>query len=110
MEATKRVDTARIRIEVENLMEDSKKYMHKCAYNEFSKEGFITEMKAKYDYLSTNSATLFEQAIKCEVNMQQLNYMLNMLDKVNAGANYHNTSVEVGQKLVDTYITPVLKK
>ena len=104
------IDTAKIRFEVNYLMEDSKRYMHKSAYTEMSKNDFITEMKNKYNYLHTNSTTLFEQAIKCEVNMEQLDYMLRMLDKVNKGADYHNTSVEIGQKLVDTYITPVLKK
>lgn len=104
------IDTAKIRFEVNNLMEDSKRYMHKSAYTEMSKADFITEMKTKYDYLYTKSTTLFDQTIKCEVNLEQLDYMLQMLDKVNKGADYHNTSVEIGQKLVDIYIKPVLKK
>ena len=36
------------RHEVNYLMEDSKRYMHKSAYTEMSKDDFITEMKNKY--------------------------------------------------------------
>ena len=35
---------------------------------------------------------------------------LKMLDKVNNGADYKQTSIAVGQKLVDVYVKPMLDK
>jgi hypothetical protein len=75
-----------------------------------NREQFVEVMKAKYEYLMTNSATLFERVMQGDLNMAQLDYMLAMIDKVNNGADYHDTSVEVGQKLVDVYVKPMLDK
>lgn len=67
-------------------------------------------MKLKYEYLHSNSSTLFERCIAGDINMSQFNYMLSMLEKVKAGKDYEQVSVEVGQKLVDVYVKPMLNE
>jgi hypothetical protein len=65
-------------------------------------------MKTKYNYLHTNSSTLFDRCIAGDLNMDQFNYMINMLKKINEGKDYQQASTEVGQKLVDIYVSPLL--
>ena len=102
------VDTHKIKNEVQRLCEDTIHWHHKKIYVDKNKEKFTTEMKGKYEYLFTNSATLFERCIQGDLNMQQLNYMLAMIQKVNSGADYQTTSTEVGQHMVDIYVKPLL--
>jgi hypothetical protein len=104
------LDTHKIKSEVEGLTSDTRKWLSKREFIDLTKEQFVDFMKTRYQYLFTNSSTLFEQCMKGELNMIQLEYMLNKIEKVNAGADYHSTSVEVGQKLVDVYVKPMLDK
>jgi len=105
------LDTNKIKLEVNNLLNDTNVWKHKRGdHRELNNTEFINEMKTKYIYLFENSNTLFEQCISGGINLQQLEYMLNMIDKLNNGADYHKTSIAIGQKLVDTYITPVINK
>jgi len=102
------VDTHKIKSEVERLCDDTIHWHHKRIYIDKNKEEFTIEMKSKYEYLFTNSPTLFERCIQGDLNMQQLNYMLAMIKKVNSGADYQTTSTEVGQHMVDIYVKPLL--
>ena len=67
-------------------------------------------MKEQFNSLYENSKTLFEKCISGDLNMNEFNYMLSMLDKVNAGNDFQAVSQEVGQKLVDIYVKPLLDK
>ena len=102
------LDTQKIKSEVEGLSSDTRKWLSKREFTDLNKEQFVDAMKTKYEYLFTNSSTLFERCMKGDLNMTHLEYMLNKVEKVNAGADYHSTSVEVGQKLVDVYVKPML--
>ena len=104
------LDTSKLKTEVNALGADTRAWHSKREFRDMAREQFVEAMKAKYEYLFTNSATLFERVMQGDLNMQQLDYMLAMIDKVNGGADYHNTSVEVGQKLVDVYVKPMLDK
>lgn len=104
------LDTSKLKLEVNGLGADTRVWHSKREYRDMNREEFVEAMKAKYEFLFTNSVTLFERVMQGDLNMQQLDYMLLMIDKVNNGANYHDTSVEVGQKLVDVYIKPMLEK
>jgi hypothetical protein len=105
------LDTNKIKLEVINLLNDTNAWKHKRGeYRELNNTEFINEMKTKYIYLFENSSTLFESCINGGINIQQLEYMLNMIDKLNNGADYHKTSIAIGQQLVDTYITPVINQ
>ena len=99
-----------IRSEVLGLMSDARLWVSKREITKITKEQFTEEMKNKYDYLFTNSSTLFERCIVGDLNMEQFNYMISMLEKVNAGKDYQKVSQEVGQKLVDVYVKPMLNE
>jgi hypothetical protein len=104
------LDTSKLKTEVHGLGADTRAWHYKRDFRDMDREQFVEVMKVKYEYLMTNSATLFERVMQGDLNMGQLDYMLAMIDKVNNGANYHDTSVEVGQKLVDVYVKPMLDK
>lgn len=104
------LDTSKLKIEVNGLGADTRAWHSKREFRDMDREQFVEAMKAKYEYLFTNSPTLFERVMQGDLNMGQLDYMLGMIDKVNNGADYHDTSVEIGQKLVDIYVKPMLDK
>jgi hypothetical protein len=104
------LDTSKLKSEVHALAADTRAWHSKRDFRDMDRTAFVEAMKVKYEYLFTNSATLFERVMQGDLNMQQLDYMLLMIDKVNNGADYHNTCVEVGQKLVDVYVKPMLDK
>lgn len=104
------LDTIKLKSEVYELGTDTRTWHSKRDFRDMNREEFVEAMKIKYEYLFTNSATLFERVMQGDLNMQQLDYMLAMIDKVNNGADYHQTSVEIGQKLVDVYVKPMLDK
>ena len=97
------VDTQKIKKEVLALCEESRTLIN------IDKEIFINEMKHKYEYLFTNSSTLFDRCTKGDLNIEHLNFMLAMLDKVNSGCDFQKTSIEVGQHLTDAYVKPLIE-
>ena len=104
------VDTIILRKEVKELNDETRKWqLKRPEYREMSIETFTEEMKIKYEYLYTNSSTLFERCVKGDLNMEEFNYMVNMIDKVNSGKDYQAVSQEVGQKLVDIYVKPLIE-
>jgi len=104
------VDTIILRSEVSQLIEETHKWqLKRSEYRDMTIETFTEQMKMKFDYLFTNSSTLFERCIKGDLNMDQFNYMISMIDKVNAGKDYQSVSQEVGQKLVDIYVKPLIE-
>ena len=103
------VDTVKIKSEVLDLSKETHKWqMQNGEYRSMTKENFIEIMKNKYNYLHTNSATLFQRCVMGDLNMEQFNYILSMLDKVNDGKDYQAASQEVGQKFVDIYVKPLI--
>ena len=104
------VDTGKIKSEVIELSKETRKWqMQNGEYRGMTKEIFFELMKTKYDYLYTNSSTLFDRCVMGDLNMEQFNYMLKMLDEVNAGKDYQTVSQAVGQKLVDIYVKPLIE-
>ena len=104
------IETATIRKEVSQLMDETRKWQSKRPeYRDMSIETFTEQMKVRFQYLNTNSSTLFERCVKGDLNLEQFNYMITMIDKVNAGQDYQIASQEVGQKLVDVYVKPLIK-
>jgi hypothetical protein len=104
------IETAIIRKEVSQLMDETRKWQTKRPeYRDMNIETFTEQMKVKFDYLNKNSSTLFERCVKGDLNLEQFNYMITMIDKVNNGQDYQAVSQEVGQKLVDVYVKPLIK-
>lgn len=109
------LDTQKIKNEVMQLLEDIR--LWKARDDQFFQNGkhmnltvFTANMKTKYDYLYTNSSTLFDRCISGGINLNQLDYMLNMIDKVNNGADYNTASIAIGQQLFDVYVSPQIDK
>jgi hypothetical protein len=104
------INPEQIRQEVLAIMADTRLWHSQREFKGLTKDQFIDQMKIKYEYLHSNSSTLFERCIAGDINMSQFNYMLSMLEKVKAGKDYEQVSVEVGQKLVDVYVKPMLNE
>ena len=103
-------DAVKIKSEVLDLSNETRKWqMQNGDYRNMTKETFSELMQPKFEYLYTNSKTLFERCIMGDLNMQQFNYILSMLDKVNAGKDYQSASQEIGQKFVDIYVKPLIE-
>mgnify|MGYP000871656693 FL=1 len=103
------INTIKLRQEVSELCNESHNWqLKRPEYRDISIELFTEQMKLKYEYLNIHSSTLFEQCIKCEINMEQFKYMMNKLDEVNSGKDYNTASQEIGQKLVDVYVKPMI--
>ncbi len=103
------LDIQKIKTEVYSLCDDTKNWLLNRDYKSLNKDEFTERMKFKYEYLYSNSSTLFERCILGDLNTQQLEFMLQMIEKVNGGADYHTTSTEVGQRLVDVYVMPLIE-
>ena len=103
------MDVELLRKEVLELIQDKNKWIMKFDYRDLNKEQFVDQMQSKYQYLYTNSSTLFNRCLEGDLNIEQFNYMLKMLEKVNAGKDFQQVSQEVGQKLVDIYVKPLIK-
>ena len=108
--ADKKIDTAKLKEDVYGLIEDMHSWHFKRNFRDLDKDGFLEAMKSKYEYLYNNSQTLFERTLQGDLNFEQFEYMLTMLDKVNAGGDYQKVSQEVGQQMVDVYVKPMLDK
>ena len=104
------LDTDKIKTEVLALMEDTRIWHSRRDYIGYSKNEFSDAMASKYTYLHTNSKTLFERCIQGDLNMEYLDYIMKMIVKVNNGGDYNKVSQEVGQKMVDIYVKPMLDK
>ena len=105
------VDIAKIRFDVLELTKETRIWnSQREQYRGMKQEQFTEIMKIKFESLYTQSSTLFERCINGDLNMDQFNYMLNMLQKVNDGKDYQAVSQEVGQKLVDIYVKPLIEK
>ena len=104
-----KANPTKIKEEVLALMADSRKWKAQREYSGITKEHFEETMKNTFNYLYTNSSTLFDRCIAGDLNIEQFNYMIAMLEKVNAGKDFQDASKEVGQKLVDIYVKPILK-
>ena len=97
-----------IKDEVSYLMADTRLWHSQREFKGLDRSMFIELMKNKYNYLYTNSSTLFDRCIAGDLNIEQFNYMIDMLKKVNEGKDYQQASTEVGQKLVDIYVSPLI--
>ena len=80
------------------------------AINTLSNEEFETAMASKFPYLAENAKTLFSKCCTGEIDDAKINYMIAMMRKVISGAKTeHDASVNIGQRLVDEYVMPLVK-
>jgi hypothetical protein len=68
------------------------------------------QIKAALGSFVTEYPTLFQKAVEPSFQESELNVMLGVMEKMaSSGMSQHQASVIVGQRLVDTFIKPVLK-
>ena len=68
--------------------------------------------KTKYNYLYTHTPTLFDLLYKSnDIDVEQLKFMILQAKKIDKKEiTQHDADVISGQKLADTYITPIIKE
>ena len=84
---------------------------NKKSYQNLNLDQFKHKLKKKYNNLSTKFPTIFEKTINGTMDMNRLKFMLNMINKVNNNEiTEHNASVQIGEKLVNEYVKPMIDK
>ena len=104
------INPDKVRKQIAGLCEDNLKRKTGDDYNFLSKEEYLEKMSEKYSYLKENSATLFDKCIDGSMDLDRLEQMLAMIEKIKAGKDFHIASQEIGQSLTDHYVKPIVDK
>ena len=68
-------------------------------------------MEADEAELFKDCPTIFKQCMEGSMELDKLNYMLNMMKKVsNNESSYEQASKDVGQRFADEYLNPLVEK
>ena len=67
------------------------------------------QIKVALGSFVTQYPTLFQMAVEPHFDEQKLTFMLGVLDKMATGMTQHQASVIVGQKLVDSFVKPMIE-
>ena len=98
-------------IDIKKLQKDCKDYTNKKKYGDLSQNEFEEKMVKEYSYIKNNFASIFTQCISGHMDLNVITYMINQAKEIQKNKiSNHDASVNVGQKLVDTYIKPNLEK
>ena len=99
-------------IDYDKLLLQIKALNSECRKNESKPvENFIEKMNEKYPLLKTKFNSIFTQCIDGKMNIEMITFMINKAKEVkkNKISNY-DASVKIGEKLVEKFIKPELKK
>jgi hypothetical protein len=94
------LDTEKIRKEVSELANDTRIWHSMREFGDLNNDEFTEVMKSKYEYLYSNSSTLFERSMKGDLNMQQLNFMLDMIEKVKTMNSEYNQKILIAETIL----------
>ena len=98
-------------VDIKKLHKDCKDYSNKKKYNELSQTEFEEKMVNEYSYIKNNFASIYTQCISGHMDLNVITYMINQAKQIQKNKlSNHDASVNVGQKLVDTFIKPNLDK
>jgi hypothetical protein len=98
-------------IDIKKLQKDCKDYTNKKKYCDLSQTEFEEKMVKDYSYIKNNFASIFTQCITGHMDLNVITYMINQAKEIQKNKlSNHDASVNVGQKLVDTYIKPNIEK
>jgi len=103
------IHTQKIRQQVTSLLNDVLDWKTGNNNNHLNKEEFTNEMKNKYTYLFEKSNTLFEKCLDGTMDLQRLEQMLQMIERVKGGYDFNSASVDIGQSLTDHYVKPLIE-
>lgn len=73
-------------------------------------EEFISAMEEQYSYLNNNAVTLFQKCISKDLDMNRLREMIGYLRQMKRGRDKESIEKEIGEKLANRYVQPVLDK
>lgn len=79
--------------------------------NDMTDAEFLNKMETDFSYVVTNSKVIFDKVYLGNMDLTVFTYMINKAKDIkrNKVTNY-DASVDVGQKLVDTFVKPKKNK
>ena len=70
-----------------------------------------TFFRKKYNKFAERYSSLFEMACRPDLEMDKLEYMIRLRDRVNSGkTTLENASKNVGQRMFDEYVKPLVNE
>jgi hypothetical protein len=104
-------DYDRILKEAKELQKKYKNFNDKSFMKDATREEFNSAMEKEYSYLKNEIEIIFSQALNGTLDLTVFTYMISKAKDVKKHKiTNHDADVEVGQKLVDTFIKPHLDK
>ena len=97
--------------EIKTLHKKYQDFTNKKKYTNLSQEEFTKEMEKEHYMIKNNFASIFIQCVNGQMDLNVITYMINQAKNIQKNKlSNHEASVNVGQKLVDTFIKPNLEK
>ena len=104
-------DYDRILAEAKSLQQKTKSYKNKTFMKNATKEEFNQAMEKEFAYLKGELVVVFNQALNETLDLTVFSYMINKAKDIRKQKiSSYDANVEVGQKLVDTFVKPHIKK
>ena len=95
--------------QVKELTKKYNQFINKKNYKDLSHDEFKKKMEDEYSYLNTNNKSIFTKTIEGQIDLTIFSYMVNKAKDIQKNKiSNHDASVDVGQKLVDTFVKPNL--
>ena len=92
-----------------SLLQDHADYKSNIKFKDYTDESFKLEMIDKYIYLNTTVKSIFDLCLSGKMDLKILSYMISQIKNIKTNnISKHDASVNVGEKLVDTFIKPKL--
>ena len=105
------MDLDKVYSDAKLLNNDYNKYSTKKDYKNLTYDEFVIKMNEKYDFLNKNCNGIYRQCIEGKMDLEILSYMVQQAKNVNKNkVSSHNAEVNVGQKLVDKLIKPIIEQ
>jgi hypothetical protein len=95
--------------QVKELSKKYNQFINKKNYKELSHGEFKKKMETEYNYLNTNNNAIFNKTIEGHIDLTIFSYMINKAKDIQTNKiSNHDASVDIGQKLADTFVKPNL--
>ena len=104
------IDADKIDKEIKEIKQHRSNWLKGNEYMNYTADEFSDAMKNKYEYLYKNSATLFKKCIDGEADNTRVNEMIDMLKQMQNGRTLFDASKEIGTKLTNYYVKPLIEK